>query len=121
MKQGTGDGGWGLEQGFPTPYPPAPIPRPSFRLRRFLPYLTALIRRAHHWVALFALEGGGELLHVRERAVDAEARGRMRVGDDAPPGLFRPDGAGPDLRPTEEETLFRREAVNQLRRSVSLR
>src|SRR5205807_9910465 len=85
----------------------------AFCLSTFaLPNLAALLLRAHHRVADLALEGFGELRHVRERPVDAEARERVRVGLRLQPRRLRRVLLGPDLRPAEEEALLRREAVN---------
>src|SRR5215204_4163427 len=80
-----------------------------------LPNLAALVGRAHHRVAELALEGFGELRHVRERAVDAEATQRVRVGGDPLARVLRSDVLRPDLRPAEEEPLLGREAGDGLR------
>src|SRR5215204_7665147 len=79
-----------------------------------LPHLAAILLGSHHRVAGLAAVGGGELWHVRERAVDAEADERVRVGlrDEA-----RELGRvlrRPDLRPPEEEALLGRQAVDAL-------
>src|SRR5205814_10385366 len=56
-----------------------PTRRSSDLFSKRLPNLAALPLRANHRVADLALVGFGELRHVRERAVDAEARERVRV------------------------------------------
>src|SRR5437764_13233328 len=83
-----------------------------FAFSKRLPNLAALLLRANHRVADLALVGFGELRHVRERAVDAEARDRVRVGLRLKASRFGRVLLGPDLRPSKEETLLRREAVN---------
>src|ERR1044071_5771673 len=75
-----------------------------------LPNLAAPVGRAHHRVADLALERLGEGRHVRERAVDAEAPQRVRVGGDALARGLGADVLRPDLRPAEEEALLGREA-----------
>ena len=76
------------------------------------PYLTPFVHRPNHLVAQLAVEGFSKLRHVGERTVHAKATKRMRVGEDLLPNCFRPLVPAPDLRPTEEETLFRSEAIN---------
>src|SRR5215204_1062331 len=80
-----------------------------------LPNLAALVGGAHHRVADLTLERLGEGGHVRERAVDAEATQRVRVGGDALARGLGADVLRPDLRPPEEESLLGREARDGLR------
>src|SRR5215210_2106987 len=77
-----------------------------------LPNLAALLRGANHRVADLALEGFGELGHVRERPVDAEARERVRVTLHLQARGLGRVLLGPDLRPAEEEALLGRGAVD---------
>src|SRR5438105_15784301 len=77
-----------------------------------LPDLAALRLGAHHRVADLALEGLGELRHVRERAVDAEAAQGVLVTLRDEALVLRRGLLGPDLRPPQEEALLRREAVD---------
>ena len=67
---------------------------------------------ANHGVAFFAAEGFGERVHVGERSISAEARERMRIGVGLQARSFGALIRSPDLRPAEEETLLRGEAVD---------
>src|SRR5213076_1173770 len=62
--------------------------------------------------ALFAAERLRELRQVRERAVNAETRQRMRIDIGQQALKLRARLCGPAARVGEEETLFGREAVN---------
>src|SRR5690606_4551547 len=63
-----------------------------------------------HWRSGFALEGLGELREVRQRAVDPEARGRVRVVDHLHARRFLAVLCAPDLAVGDEELLILREA-----------
>src|SRR5205085_8939497 len=80
-----------------------------------LPNLAALVRGANHRVADLALESLREGRHVRERAVDAEARERVRVGRDSQARGLGANVTGPDLRPAEDESLLGPQARDGLR------
>src|SRR5262249_11790998 len=79
-----------------------------------LPEMWNDVGRAHHRISWLAPEGGGEGGEVGERPVVAPFLRRVRIG--AGP---RPDSLGailgaPALRVGNEESLFRREAVDEL-------
>src|SRR6516165_8159322 len=73
---------------------------------------------ADHRVPFFAPEGFRECIQVRKRAVAAEARQRVRVGVGLQAGRFCALIRAPHLRPTQEEALLWREAVD-LRRTLA--
>src|SRR6267142_6247296 len=84
------------------------------------PDLAALVGWSHHRVAILALEGLRKQRHVRQRSVNTKTAERMRVGDYQLALHFRPHVLRPDLRVTEKEALFRREAVDVRRPRFSL-
>src|SRR5579883_2738434 len=95
------------------------------RLRRLvaapaLPYRALLRFRAYHRVAELAEEGFGKLRHIAQRLVDAELVVAVHVRLREQPDEFRPFGAGPNLRPTHEEALFGRKAVDDAARMLRL-
>src|SRR6266699_1507183 len=95
-------------------------PRPQQYEATFLPNHTAFFFSAHHRITGLTLKRFGKLRHVRKRTVDAKARKRMRIGL-----RLKPCGLGrvffrPNLRPTKEESLLRREAINICRARLTL-
>src|SRR5450432_1143653 len=93
---------------FPAPGPASPEASQS-------PHRAHVRCRAHHRGVLLAVECLREVGHVRQRADDSKALGRVRVRLDAQTRFFGTLDAAPDLRPSQEETLLRSEAVDRLR------
>src|SRR5258708_13280959 len=82
-----------------------------------LPHLTGL-RSAHHWRAVVATEGLGELRQVGHDAVDAVLAGRVGVGEGIHPQVL--DAlilAGP-LREADKEALIGRESFDRLQARI---
>src|SRR5271154_2663865 len=66
---------------------------------------------SHHRIAFLAIEGPGKFDHVGRRTVGAESWQRMGVGVSPQLRRLRPDVEGPNLGPSQEETLVRRKAA----------
>src|SRR5947207_253039 len=66
----------------------------------------------HHGVSNLASPRRPELWHVAEWPVDAPLRRRMRIGADEESQELRSIQLAPDLRPAEEEALFRSKAID---------
>src|SRR5215216_4682896 len=77
-------------------------------------------RRSNHGIARLAAERRGEGRYVRQRAIRTPTLGGMLVDRHAIPHRFRSNVAAPALRVAEEETLLRRESLDQLRAAVAL-
>src|SRR5262249_24617762 len=86
-----------------------------------LPDVHALGRGPAHRRAFRNAEGFRELVEVRERAVDAPQAGRVRIDVHAPALVGIGARLAPEPRPTEEETLLGREAVDLFRGFVRAR
>ncbi len=69
----------------------------------------------HHRLAWFAGECFGEVGHVYDDAVDAVARGGVRVGQGADAHVFGTFVGAVPLREADEEALLRGEAVDRLK------
>jgi hypothetical protein len=68
-------------------------------------------RFAYHPIAFLATEGASKFDHVRTWAVRAESWQRMRVGISPELRRLRPHIDGPNLGPSQEEALVRRETA----------
>src|SRR5688572_22981121 len=92
--------------------PPRPSPPEAGRGNSGLPDFAAFFAFADHRVPGLAFEGFGELREVRERAVDAVLRDRVRVALDHGALRFGADLVATPLAPRDEELLLGREAVD---------
>src|SRR5690606_1245547 len=79
------------------------------------PDLHALLRRAPHPVARAHAERLMELRQVHHHRVGAVLARAVRIGEQSPAQLVLAVLAGPALRPTDEEALLPREAVDDRR------
>ena len=76
----------------------------------YLPNFAGLF--ADHRVAFFAVKSRGEFRHVGNRSNGTETRERMRIGIGLQTSGLGTLVRSPDLRPSQKESLFRREAVD---------
>ena len=89
--------------------------------RRSLPDSHASIRRKIELRALLHGEGFVPFVHVAHRAIGAEFRRRVRIGDDLVAQRLIADQAAPDLAEAEEEALDASVTVDHRRRLAAER
>src|ERR1035437_2729189 len=87
----------------------------------FLPDAWQDRTRTHHRITSLAPPGCPELGHVAQWPIPPPFRWRVLVGTDLPTEELRPGDLAPHLRPSEEEALFRGEAVDLCARIIAER